>query len=172
MPSKEVTYEYAVERLSYDKEAGIIVWKNGKFPGQRAGTDGKHGRYVNLHNVPRKEHRIIWLLMTGSFPNGEIDHINRNPFDNRWENLRDVDRMVNCHNTTARKSNTSGFKGVSWSIVGSMWIAQLTSNGKSQHLGYFKIKEDAARAYDKAVIEARGDNAVTNFPKEDYLKCA
>ena len=35
-----------------------------------------------------RAHRLIWKWMTGDDPEREIDHINQDPYDNRWENLR------------------------------------------------------------------------------------
>ena len=32
------------------------------------------------------------------------------------------------------------------------------------HLGFFKDEQDAARAYDRAVVDFRGASGVTNFP--------
>ena len=40
-------------------------------------------------------HRIVWLLNTGEWPKNTIDHINRDPLDNRFENLRDCTQAEN-----------------------------------------------------------------------------
>lgn len=37
-----------------------------------------------------------------------------------------------------------------------------------QQLGYFSDELDAARAYDRTMLELRGPLAVTNFPPSDY----
>ena len=68
-----------------------------------------HG-YAQTHidNIMPKMHR---MLMN---PNDDtiIDHINRNRFDNRLENLRIVTRRKNNRNRTKQCNNISGFAGV------------------------------------------------------------
>lgn len=60
------------------------------------------------------------------------------------------------------KAPSSKFRGVcknrrKWQAV--MWV-----NGKRQYLGTFTNEEDAARAYDFAALQFRGDKAALNFP--------
>lgn len=57
-------------------------------------------------------HRVIWLMQTGAWPVGEIDHRDRDKLNNRWRNLRDAAKQQNQHNTAARRKNKSGFKWV------------------------------------------------------------
>jgi hypothetical protein len=58
--------------------------------------------------------------------------------------------------------SASGFKGVS--PYRGRWQATIRVNGKLRWLGTFNTPEDAARAYDDAVIEHRGRKGVLNFP--------
>jgi hypothetical protein len=43
---------------------------------------------------------------------------------------------------------------------------------QNQFVGYFDDAEEAARAYDRAVLAWRGDSAVTNFPYQQYKDTA
>src|SRR6056297_3524313 len=53
---------------------------------------------ASFHDKQYVVHRLIWVYMTGDWPNGVIDHINRDRTDNRWCNLRDVDYSLNSQN--------------------------------------------------------------------------
>lgn len=43
-------------------------------------------------------HRLVWLYMTGKWPENQIDHDNGDATDNRWVNLDDVTRSKNGMN--------------------------------------------------------------------------
>lgn len=57
------------------------------------------------------------------------------------------------------------FRGVRLHHRGNRWQAELSLDYKKIHLGMFATAEEAARAYDAAVREHYGEDAVTNFPK-------
>lgn len=83
-------------------------------------------------NERHLKHRIIWLMMTGSLPKGEIDHIDQNPGNNKWNNLRDVSGVINMRNKTMMSNNTSGFTGVSYDGDNRFrkWRGAVKVNGK------------------------------------------
>jgi len=78
-----------------------------------------------------------------------VDHINRNPLDNRKENLRIVEGMLeNGKNQTISRRNTSGVMGVCYveRCIAKKWMAQIISNKVHYHLGYYKTFEEAVYA--------------------------
>jgi hypothetical protein len=107
-------------------------------------------------------HREILGLQEGD--NKLADHKDRNGLNNRRNNLRVVSRSLNSHNCKKLKNNTSGFRGVHWNKPRRKWIVQITINGVKKHYGCFDSPIEAAKCYDRKVIETYGLDAVTNFP--------
>ena len=69
----------------------------------------------------------------------------------------------------ARAVGTSAYRGVSWHTQTSRWKAQIKVSGKDVNLGRHRDEAEAARAYDRAAICARGANdAKLNFALADY----
>lgn len=57
---------------------------------------------------------------------------------------------------------TSKYKGVCWDKRRKKWRVALAHNHKRSYLGYFDDEKEAARVYNKAVLERRGEFAVLN----------
>jgi hypothetical protein len=96
-----------------------------------------------------------------------VDHINGDGLDNRMANLREATYAQNNTNRRPRGGNTNGFKGVHRSnSARNPWRAQVAIEGRKRHLGVFRDRESAARAYDAAAVDAFGDFAWLNFPTE------
>lgn len=92
-----------------------------------------------------------------------IDHINGNGLDNRRANLRLATVAQNAWNSKRRNSR-SGYKGVWFAADKGMWRAAIVYHGKRIHLGYFKDKIAAAKAYDDAARKYYKQFARPNFP--------
>lgn len=90
---------------------------------------------------------------------GLFDHKNRQPLDNRRENLRPCTFQQNVWNSG--RKNSTGFRGVRRSYK--RYASRIMIDGELVTLGYFKTAEDAARAYDEAAFKLRGEFAVLNF---------
>ena len=91
-----------------------------------------------------------------------VDHINRDKFDNRKQNLRLCNKSQNAANCKARIYK---YKGITYNPRNRNWNAQIKINYKKIHLGCFKTDEGAARAYDEAAKKYFGEFARLNFPE-------
>lgn len=105
-------------------------------------------------------HHIVWCIFGRQFEGYKvIDHINRNPADNRIENLRLVPQSLNCWNRKTQANNTSGVKGVSMHNASGLWRAQIAVDRKQMHLGYFSAFDDAVAARKAAELRYYGEFA-------------
>jgi hypothetical protein len=139
--------------LSYDQETGIFTWVKKPNPnikvGSIAGTPNKFG-YIQIgYNYKHyRAHRLAWFFTYGEMPKFNIDHKNEIKSDNRICNLRLDTNKENEHNISALKiNNTSGYRGVHWTIKGKKWIASIKVKGKPIYLGSYDKPEEAHAAY-------------------------
>lgn len=100
-----------------------------------------------------RAHRVILEIENREI---EIDHKNREIWDNRKSNLRITNHRNNSYNRSIQKSNTSGFIGVSYEKKSGKWRAFLCRNKKYLLSKSFVLKEDAIKARLKAELEYYG----------------
>lgn len=139
--------------LRYDPESGLLYWRV-KAGRMRAGSvagcvKGDRGYIVvRLGGGMRYAHRIVWVLMNGRDlpPGAEIDHIDGNPSNNKWSNLRLATAQQNKRNMRRPDSNTSGVKGVTFRRNRGQWQAQMSVDNRCVYLGSFERFEDAVNA--------------------------
>lgn len=156
MAEKILTQIRLKEILEYNPETGFFIRKkttsSNAQAGNVAGRINKHIGY-RLISIDGKDyycHRLAFLYMTGNFPENQVDHINRIRDDNRWANLRKVTSGENLQNTSLRKSNKSGAKGVFWYVKRNKWLAHIRFNNKRYSLGYYVNFDDAVTARKQA----------------------
>jgi len=132
-----------------DKEVRELLPPNSKWHINENGyaRAGINGKAVYLH-------RIIWELVNGPIPAGyQIDHVNRDPLDNRLieiVNLRLANKSENGRNAGLSRNNTSGVKGVTWHKQAQKWLGQVVHLGRRYSLGLYDTIEEA-----KTVVEAK-----------------
>jgi len=156
---KILTVERAVELFHYNPKTGDLTRKINSGAHGRAGavvgyTDSSGYYQVGIDTRSFLVHRVIYLIMTGIWPQEDVDHINHNRKDNRWSNLRPATRAQNSRNRKRPSNNRSGVIGVYWDKGRSMWRAVIAFNGKNICLGRFaditcavQARKDAEKKY-------------------------
>lgn len=134
---------------------------NTRVVGKDLGTivEGGYKQLVfTVNGVKCKElvHRVIWALHHNEWPE-LLDHIDRDPTNNRIGNLRVANKKINSINSGLFSNNTSGIKGVSWNKNSQKWTAQIKDNQKKIHLGSFSSFDEAIIARLKAEERLWGD---------------
>lgn len=153
---------YILDHFSYDPFTGLITrekWSKGsKAPGTVVGAPSPSGTgkdyLVMMVNKRRYyAHRVAWLLMTGEQPPKEVDHIDGNGLNNKWDNLRKADRSSNMKNCRKHRNGNPLMMGISKRPENGKYRARITVNGKTITLGTFSNYVDAVEARKKALSE-------------------
>lgn len=154
-----LTFERVNEVLDYDPATGIFRWKiklSDRSPlGKIAGGPIKKHWRIRIDGHYYLAHRLAWLIMTGKWPSGEVDHENRTGRDNRWRNLREATHSQNHANGSLRSDNTTGYKGVM--RARGRFVAIAVKGGKRYFAGYHDTPELAHVAYLAKAKELHGD---------------
>jgi len=163
-PRNSLTAKRLRKILHYDPDTGEWRWLKPPFkapvrPGDRAGTRSRGYLFIGIGYTKYKSARLAWLFMTGKWPTLWVDHIDGNPSNDRWSNLREANASQNTVNKKHHSNNTSGFKGVSWSRYHAKWWAQICKDYHHIHLGFFDTPEAAYEAYKAKARELFGEYA-------------
>lgn len=105
---------------------------------------------ANIRGKVTKMHRYILGVKD---PNIVIDHINRNPLDNRKENLRLCTPRENSLNTSVSKNNKTKCLGISIVKKTGKYRARIMVNGKEINLGRYDNIEDAKKVRKEAEMK-------------------
>lgn len=132
----------------YTASRSCRIW-NGRYAGTEAFTasDVNGYRRGSVLNCGLLAHRVAWAIFHGAWPIDKLDHIDRDPSNNRIVNLREC---TQAQNTLNRKGNSTGrktskYKGVYWQRDIARWRARF----REEYLGTFLSEQDAAAAYDR-----------------------
>lgn len=125
-------------------------------------SEGYVLRTIRKSDGSRTSQRLSRFIM--NVPAGVlVDHAKGNLLDNRKSELRFCTQQQNMCNRGKTRSNTSGFKGVTWHKQRSKWNAQIMVNWKKIHLGLFTDINDAVAAHAAAAKKYHGEFARTGW---------
>lgn len=138
------------ETLSYDPNTG--EFRRVSTPSAIVGKVDPQGYLrISVNGRYYYAHRLAWLFVNGDWPGDRIDHIDRDRANNRIGNLRVATASQNAANAGPRKSNTSGFTGVS--VERGKFVARIAKT----FIGSFMSPDEASAAY-LAAARARYGN--------------
>jgi hypothetical protein len=95
-----------------------------------------------------------------------VDHIDGNKLNNCRVNMRNCTPQENAHNQAKRIGSSSKFKGVFRRRACGRYGAQTRFQGELVWFGLYDDEVEAARAYDRGVVELGIEFARLNFPEE------
>lgn len=153
MANAMLTAEDLKKSVSYDPVTGEFHRNQASGTakqGDAAGWTEKNGyRKISIGGRKYYAHRCAILYTTGSWPAECVDHIDGNRSNNALANLRCVSHQINLQNLKgARVDNRSGELGVHYHKAAKKYAAEIKdAAGKRRHLGLFKTKAEASKAY-------------------------
>ena len=148
--------------LDYNEETGIFTWRKQVAKrikiGDVAGRQHHSGYWhMKIKGKLYRAHRLAWLYMFGSFPEGDLDHKNGIRYDNRIANLRLATRTQNQANAKNR-NNLTGCRGVSVQKSG-RFQAQVRVNNRCLSFGTYDTPQEAGAVAAAARHELFGEFA-------------
>lgn len=149
--------------FDYNPETGEFIRKiavgSRGLKGSVAGSINGIGYLrIRIKSFEYLGHRLAYYMFYKNIPDC-IDHIDRNPSNNAILNLRPATQLQNSQNSSVRKDNTSGFKGVRFNKQSCKWFAQIFLNKKQTYLGCRNTPEEAYKLYKAAAVQHFGEFA-------------
>jgi HNH endonuclease/AP2 domain len=135
--------EYLHKLYWYDPKTGAL-WSRRRRRGHPIRKANNKGYIqIEIDGVAYCAHKIIFKMMTGRDPLFDVDHWDRNPSNNRWNNLREANNSQNQGNRKPRGK----IKGVTYRASTGRWLASIQVDKKKMYLGSFATAAEAHAAY-------------------------
>ena len=168
-----LTQERVKELFDYHEDGYLIrkAAQGNRRAGSKVGYEMSIGyTQVNVDKGRYLLHQLIFLWHHGYIPEGLVDHIDQNTYNNKIGNLREASRQCNARNSKIPSTNKSGVKGVSWYKAGNKWVSQICVNQKVTCIGRFLNLDDAVIARYKKEKELNWEGCDSTSSAYLYLK--
>ena len=153
-----LTQSQLKQLATYNPETGefVALQPRGKIKrGDKLGWADRLGYVeIGIGYESYKAHALAFLYMTGEYVRG-VDHIDRNPSNNSWGNLRKATQQENMWNRAANYNSVTGLKGVS--PHKDKFKVQIRVFGKKVYLGLFNTAQEAKQHYDEFAELLQGE---------------
>lgn len=149
------------------RSIGVDTFKDGRIYITYVDDNNKKHLLKRSHIIYyfAKKEMPLWNVMV-------IDHADKNPNNDRIENLRPLTLTENADNCKKQNGTSSKYKGVNWDKSTSMWMSKLRHNGKTHHCGRYYDEVQAAKEYDMTYWRVKRSTLGMNFPEllNEYLQ--
>jgi hypothetical protein len=131
-----LNYEVSTDGRVRNSKTGRIL---------KAGVNSTRHLRVCLSKDRQPSFMYVHRLVATAFCNNEnnynvVDHIDRNPSNNNYHNLRWSTHSENSRNKSVHNTNTSGYPGVFHDRTKDAWLASWFGNIKTRHRKCFSVK--------------------------------
>ena len=154
-PNYDVSTDGRVRTIKTGKIRKLQVMKNGYI-------------MVGLSKDKKVSFHYVHRLVAYAFCNKEednyniVDHLDRNPANNNYQNLRWTNASGNNRNRTIAINNTSGISGVSYESRYNQWISFWCDGTMKKQRKYFSVKKLGYEQAKQMAINHRKQMAETN----------
>jgi len=122
----------------------------------------KRGQYMKA-TQSTKQVRMHREIM--KFPQGLVDHKNRDKLDNTRRNLRLATRSQNGFNCKTPSTNTTGYRWITWDKSRQKYMVSTKLNQKKINIGRFDTLEESIQAVKDKILPLLGE-----FVPHEYTK--
>lgn len=154
-----LTQERLKEVLSYNPDTGEFS----RIAGGKAGTKSLEYLRIQIDRRLYLAHRLAFLIILGRWPYDKVDHIDGDPSNNRWENLRECSQKENMRNTTRSHTYAANVYFTTGPRKKPVNV-KLTVDGVVKSFGYYATVEEAEEIAKAARKQYFGEFSVDSRP--------
>lgn len=168
--TKPIEYDRVSKFVEYDESSptclrwlvDVVSGRGRKMSrvGDTAGGTKKKYSNIQIKGIVYQTHRVVWCLNSKEDfdSNMVIDHIDRNPLNNKISNLRLSTWSNNSLNKELSKHNKTGVSGVYWCNRDNVWIVINSLSGDTKRKTFNPLRlyphEDSTQAKEHTFVDA------------------